>query len=120
MATGLAERRILVVEDEMLIAIQVEEVLRDLGCVIVGPVGKLDAAMRLAREERIDAAILDVTINGGQVFPVAEVLQARDIPFVFASGYGAWALPASYRDKPQLLKPFSPDDIVQALQKIAT
>ena len=120
MATSLVNRRIFVVEDEMLIAIQVEEILESLGCVIVGPVGKLEVAVRMAREEQIDAAILDVTIRGGQVFSVAEVLLERDIPFVFASGYGAWALPAPFRDRPRLNKPFTPDELVEALHAIAT
>ena len=119
MATNLVNRRIFVVEDEMLIVIQVEELLHSLGCVIVGPVSTLEAAVRMAREEQIDAAILDVTIRGGQVFPVAEVLLDRDIPFVFTSGYGAWALPAAFRDKPQLHKPFTPHELAEALHAIA-
>ena len=119
MPTSLVNRRIFVVEDEMLIAILVEEALESLGCVVVGPVGRLDDAVRMAREEAIDAAILDVTIRGGAVFPVAEVLLEREIPFVFASGYGAWALPDSFRGQPQLNKPFTSDDIAQALQKLA-
>lgn len=107
MADNVAGFRVLVVEDEMLIALEIEESLRSLGCVVVGPVGKLDAALRLAREEELDAAILDVTIRGGDVFPVAEELLARGIPFVLASGYGDWALPAPFRDRPRLTKPFA-------------
>ena len=72
MATdSLAGCRILVVEDEMLIAVMIEETLQDLGCVVVGPVAKLDAALRLARDEALDAAILDVTIRGGQVYTLS-------------------------------------------------
>lgn len=119
MATSLANRRILVVEDEMLIAIHVEEILDSLGCVVLGPVSKLEVAVRMAREEQIDAAILDVTIRGGHVFPVAEVLLERDIPFVFASGYGGWALPAPFRGKPQLQKPFTSDELAEALHALA-
>ena len=85
---GPAGLRILVVEDEMLIAVLIEEMLQGLGCQVVGPVSRLDAALRLAHEEPLDAAILDVRIRGGQVFPVAEELPARNIPFVLASGYG--------------------------------
>jgi CheY-like chemotaxis protein len=102
-----AKFRILVVEDETLIAVVIEDVLLGLECEIVGPTGRLDAALRLANEGNFDAAILDVTIRGGKVYPVAEQLVARGIPFVFASGYGDWALPAALRDKPRLMKPFT-------------
>ncbi len=103
----LTGRRILVVEDETLIAVAIEEVLQDLGCVVVGPVGKLDAALRLAREETLDAAVLDVTIRGGDVYAVAEQLLARNIPFMLASGYGGWALPEDMQGRPRLTKPFT-------------
>lgn len=92
--------RLLVVEDEMLIALEIEEVLKDLGCEVVGPTGKLDAALELADTETIDGAILDVTIRGGDVFPVADRLLERDIPFILSSGYGDWALPETMRDRP--------------------
>lgn len=100
-------RRILVVEDEMLIAMIIEDALQESGGEIVGPVATLEAALKLAAEEKFDAAILDVTIRGGKVYPVAERLLARGIPFVFASGYGDWALPEALRDKPRLMKPFT-------------
>ena len=103
----IAGRRVLVVEDEMLIAMMVEDVLRALGCQIVGPVASVDQALKLALEETFDAALLDVTIRGGKVYPVANVLLARGIPFVFASGYGEWALPETLRDQPRLTKPFT-------------
>lgn len=105
--------RILVVEDEMLVAMVIEETLQDLGCVVVGPVGRLDAALRLARDEALDAAVLDVTIRGGLVYPVAELLLARGIPFALASGYGDWALPEAFRNLPRLTKPF----LAQELEK---
>jgi len=88
MTDALNGRRILVVEDEMLIAVTIEDALMELGCEIVGPVASLDAALDLAGREMLDGAILDVTIRGGTVFPVAEKLLARRIPFVLASGYG--------------------------------
>ncbi len=103
---ALANRRILVVEDEVLIAMQIEEILLDLGCVVVGAVGRLDAALELAADQALDAAILDVNILGGLVYPVAERLSARGIPFMLASGYSNWALPEPLRDLPRLMKPF--------------
>ncbi len=108
---SLADRRILVVEDDMLIALLIEQVLQELGCIVVGPLGKLDAALRLASSEALDAAVLDVNIRGGLVYPVAEQLRTRGIPFVLASGYGDWALPAAFRTQPRLTKPFTPNEI---------
>jgi DNA-binding response OmpR family regulator len=102
----LAGRRILVVEDDMLIAMEIEEILQKLGCTVVGPVGKLEVALRLAASEALNAAILDVNIRGGHVYPVAELLRTRGIPFALASGYGDWALPPAFRDQPRLTKPF--------------
>jgi DNA-binding response OmpR family regulator len=99
--------RVLVVEDELLIAVTLEDVLQDLGCEIVGPVATVEKALKLAREETFDVAILDVTIRGGKVYPVAELLLARGIPFALASGYGDWALPEALRDQPRLTKPFT-------------
>ncbi len=104
---SLTGRRILVVEDDMMIAVVIEEALQGMGCIVVGPVGKLDGALRLADDADIDAAILDVTIRGGQVFPVAERLQSRGVPFALASGYGDWALPDAFRNQPRLTKPFT-------------
>ena len=104
--------RILVVEDEMLIAVLIEDMLQGLGCHVVGPVSRLDAALRLAHEEPLDAAILDVRIRGGQVYPVAEELLAR----VLASGYGDWALPESLRDQPRLTKPFRQHDLEEQVR----
>jgi DNA-binding NtrC family response regulator len=99
--------RFLVVEDETLIAVLIEDALVDMGCEIVGLTGRLDMALQLANAGEFDAAILDVTIRGGKVYPIAELLAARGIPFAFASGYGDWALPEAFRDRPRLMKPFS-------------
>ena len=110
-SASLAGCRILVVEDETLIAVVIEEPLQELGCVVVGPVARLDAALQLASDEALDAAVLDVTIRGGHVQPVAEQLLARGIPFVLASGYGDWSLPENLRDQPRLTKPFTHQDL---------
>ncbi|MDC9808070.1 MULTISPECIES: response regulator [Rhizobium] len=99
-----------------MIAIELEDVLRALGCTVIGPVAKLVDAIELASTESLDAAILDVTIRGGQVFPVAEILLERDIPFVFASGYGDWALPENMRDRPRLTKPFTTAELEEQVK----
>ncbi|MBC9033815.1 response regulator [Sphingomonas sp. JC676] len=104
-------RRVLVVEDEMTIALVIEEALSDLGVQVVGPASRLDMALRLAREERIDAAILDVNIRGGNSYPIADILTERGIPFLFCSGYGEWALEERHRERPRLTKPYSSKDL---------
>ena len=117
MATDiLAGCRVLVVEDEMVIALLVEETLQELGCIVVGPVAKLDDALRLATDEVLDVAILDVNIRGGHVYPVAEQLQARGVPFVLASGYEDWALHEAFRDRPRLTKPFTSEALVEQVK----
>ena len=116
--TGLAGCRILVVEDDMMIAMHVEGLLQGLGCFVVGPVAKLDQALQLATDEVLDAAILDVTIRGGKAFPVAERLISRDIAFAFASGYGDWALPEIFRNRLRLTKPFTTRELVTLAQAL--
>jgi two-component SAPR family response regulator len=103
--------RVLVVEDETLIVVLIEDILGAMECKIVGPTGKLETALQLARDEAFDIAILDITVRGGKVYPVAEQLIERGIPFVFASGYGDWALPPTLRDQPRLMKPFTPAEL---------
>lgn len=112
----LKGRRVLVVEDEALIALFLEEELLAVGCAVIGPVSKLDAAVKLAKEEQLDAAILDVTVRGGDTFPVATILTDRGTPFIFATGYGEWTLPDAFRGKPVLKKPFSFAELERALQ----
>jgi CheY-like chemotaxis protein len=112
--------RVLVVEDETVLAVTIEEILQDLGCVVVGPVGRLEAALKLATDGRLDAAVLDISIRGGLVFPVAEKLRTRQIPFVFASGYGEWALPDAFADQPRLTKPFTVQELEAAMRSLCT
>lgn len=115
---GLAGCRILVVEDEALIALMIERSLLNLGCIVVGPVGKLTEALTLAATADIDVAVLDVTIRGGNTFPVAEILKSRGIPFLLASGYANWALPEELQDQDRLVKPFTMTDLEQRLRDI--
>jgi DNA-binding response OmpR family regulator len=114
----MAGCRILVVEDESLIAMDIEAALEALGCEIVGPTGKLEAALQLAASEMLDAAILDVTVRGGKIFPVADRLLARGVPFVLASGYGDWALPEHLRDHPRLTKPFTLAELEERVRSL--
>ena len=118
-AQPIAEgRRVLVVEDEMTIALMIEEMLHDLGAQVIGPESRLDAALRLAGEAPIDAAILDVNIRGGNSYPVADILAERGIPFIFCSGYNEWALEERHRDRPRLMKPYSLKELEDQLIKL--
>ena len=118
-AAKLAGLRILLVEDEVMIALLLEKTLQSLGITVLGPVGHLGNALEMAQSEEFDGAILDVTIRGGSVFPVAELLMTRRIPFALATGHAAEYLPAHLRDQRLLRKPYSIDDITAALQYLA-
>jgi CheY-like chemotaxis protein len=107
--------RVLIVEDEMLVAMDIAGLLQDIGCRIVGPAGTLAAALPLARDEELDAAILDVNLENKGVEPVAAELARRGIPFVFATGYVRDDLPPRFRDRPVLEKPFTREDIEAAI-----
>lgn len=113
---ALKGRRVLVVEDETMIAMLVEDMLRDLGCAVVGPAHGLDAALALAEGgEAIDAALLDVNLSGQPVFPVADALRARGVPMIFATGYGESGLREIDAGAPVLQKPFRAADLARAL-----
>ena len=112
-----ARRRALLVEDESLIAMLLEDMLAELGYEVVGPVARLDKAVELAQREVIDVAILDVNLNGMEVYPVAAALAARGVPFVFSTGYGNSGLHAPYGDRPTLQKPFRRRDLCAALEQ---
>lgn len=118
MATEHPPCRILVVEDEPIIALQIGEILQELGCIVIGPAGRLSVALRLATEAALDAAILDLDLRGQRVDPVAEQLAARRIPFVISSGHDAAALPGLFRDQPRLLKPFRREELVEAVAAV--
>jgi CheY-like chemotaxis protein len=105
--------RILVVEDEYLLAEDLAETLAGLGVHVLGPVGALDEALELLEallttDGGIDGAVLDVNLRGQLVFPLADALIARQVPYVFATGYGPEVLPERYRAAPLLQKPIQP------------
>ena len=113
----MAERRlrVLIIEDEMLVAMNIEDMLLDLGHEVAGLAGRLDAALSLAREADFDLAMLDVNLAGETSFPVAAVLAERRIPFLFATGYGIKGIAEEYRDRPVLQKPFRAQDLDAAI-----
>ena len=111
----LRGRRIMVVEDEMLIAMLIEETLVEQGCTVVGPFNTVADALDAARSAEVAVAVLDVNLHGQRVYPVAEALEARGIPFVLLSGYGTDAIPAEHPDWVACAKPFMPNDLIHAL-----
>jgi CheY-like chemotaxis protein len=119
MTDAAAGKRVLVVEDELLVAMGLEMVLTDAGCHVVGPIGRLDEAMAAAATEEVDVALLDVNLRGHPVFPVADALAARGIPFVFLTGYGRETLPASHAHGRMLSKPFEATELVAVVADAA-
>ena len=113
----MAERRlrILIVEDEMLVAIHIEDMLLDLGHEVTAIAGRLAAALTLAADADLDAAILDVNLAGEQSFPVADILAGRDIPFLFATGYGLQGVEDRFHSRTVLQKPFRSEELQEAL-----
>jgi DNA-binding response OmpR family regulator len=99
--------RVLIVEDEAMISMLIEDMVLDLGCEIVGPAARLDHALTLALQAEIDIGLLDINVDGSVVFPVADVLRFREVPFIFSTGYDARSLPERFQDSPTLTKPFS-------------
>ena len=111
-----AGKRVLVVEDEMMIRMLLEGMLTDLGHTVAAEAGGIEEAVALAKKGAFDVAVLDVNLNGHQVTPVAEILLERGVPFIFASGYGQRGVPEAYRAIPTLQKPFQTDALAQAIE----
>lgn len=107
-ATALAGRRILVVEDEPLLAMLVEDLLDEVGGLPVGPAGSVDEALRLVAAGALDGAILDVNLGSEMAYPVADALAARGVPFVFVTGYGRHGLTGPHCGRMTIPKPFKP------------
>ena len=110
--------RILVVEDEFLIRMLLEDMLTDLGYDLVGMAGRVDEAAEMAQTKDFDLAILDVNLDGQDVYPVADVIGKRGLPFMFVTGYGGRGLPDNYRNRPTLQKPFQLDELKRMLSQL--
>ncbi len=110
--------RVLLVEDEALVAMLIEDMLADDGCSVVATASRLSEALSYAQDPAFafDVAILDLNLAGESTFPVASALKARNLPFAFATGYGAGGIPAEWRDRPTLQKPFNAGDVTQAMK----
>lgn len=110
--------RVLVVEDEMMVSMLIEDMLSDLGCVVIGPAARLDEALDLAQTSEIDCAVLDVNLGGQPIFPVADLLRERGRPFAFATGYGDAGLRDADKGTPVLQKPFREGDLARVLNEL--
>lgn len=115
--SGLAGKRVLIVEDEPILAMALEDMLIALGCEIVGPASRLQPALRLAAETELDAAILDINLHGEHSHPVADVLCGRGVPLLFATGYGA-AHADGYEQVPVLPKPYRLQQLAALLERM--
>jgi CheY-like chemotaxis protein len=112
----LTGKRILIVEDEFIVAAMAQDMLTELGATVIGPANTIAMGLCLARTDTIDAAVLDVNMDGDRIDPVAEVLSARSIPIVFATGYGDGALGRAH-EAPILDKPYTQEQLVNALAR---
>ena len=115
----LSAPRVLVVEDEMTVAMLIEDMVGELAYDVAAVVPRLEDAMRLLDSDSFDLAMLDVHLNGKTVFPFAAELQARDIPFLFATAYGPRGIPEEFRSHLVLQKPFGPVELRRALMDLS-
>ena len=115
---ALRGRRLLIVEDEYMIAADLASALEEQGAKVIGPAGSIEQALELMdREREIDGAVLDINLRGKRAYPVAEALSARGVPFVFATGYDAWVIPEAYTGVPRLEKPVNTRALARLLAK---
>jgi DNA-binding response OmpR family regulator len=110
--------RALVVEDEGGVALLIEDILESLGCTVEASVATLSKALSVARTGTFDFAVLDVNLAGQLVFPVAEVLRDRKVPFLFSTGYGRIGVPDMFRDYEVLSKPFALEELERKLRLV--
>ena len=117
-APGLRGTRILVVEDQYLLASEIQRMLLRVGAEVVGPAPSVVQALGLVAGEHLDAAVLDVNLDGEDSYPVAEALARKGVPFLFLTGYERWVLPPTYASVERLDKPFNARELAQTLSRI--
>jgi CheY-like chemotaxis protein len=119
-SADLAGRRILIVEDSPVVAPFTADLLGEIGCEVVGPAPNMAAARECIEGEQFDAALMDIHIRGERVFPLCDVLEAKGVPFVLTSGYADWNIPEKWQDRPRLQKPYTLEQVEQALASVFT
>ena len=116
--TKFGGRRILIVEDSPVVGPFTAELLRELGCEVLGPAPNMAIARGLIETEQFDAAIMDIHIRGERVFPLCELLDHEGVPFLLTSGYADWQVPDKWRDRPRLHKPYKLEHMEQVLELV--
>jgi CheY-like chemotaxis protein len=117
-ATRTSGGSVFLVEDEVMIRMMVADMLAELGYSIAAEAGEINEAIKLAQSVEFDLAILDVNVNGKVISPVADLIAASNRPFIFATGYGSSGLPAEYRDRPALQKPFQIETLGRMIDQV--
>jgi CheY-like chemotaxis protein len=115
MAHWLARKRVLIIEDENIVALNIASEVTSRGAVVIGPVGTVDGALKAIKNADVDGAIVDINLRGTPAFAVADALTNRQIPFVFATGY-AFDVPARHANVQRFEKPTKPSVICSALE----
>lgn len=113
----MAQKRILVVEDEFLIALDIAGALEQNGLVVIGPYAAMAEALQALQQQQVDGALLDANLGGQPVGPIADALFARKVPFAFVSGYGREQLPPQHRAAPLVRKPFTDQDLLAVVAR---
>lgn len=116
----LRDVRVLIVEDEFLVAIQLEDTLSSLGCKVLEPAHSLDGAQKAVDDNQFDVAVLDINIAGDPVYPIAQRLADAGIPFVFTTGYSREHIEEPWRNRPTLRKPYLAVELRRALEEVLT
>jgi DNA-binding NtrC family response regulator len=109
---------VFLVEDETLIRMMIAGMAEELGHTVVAEAGNINDALTLARTANFEIAVLDINVAGERIEPVAEIVAGRDLPFIFASGYGTAGAPQKFRDRPILQKPFSIERFGKAIEEV--
>jgi CheY-like chemotaxis protein len=110
--------RVLVIEDDIFIAMDVEHMVAECGCAPVGPVSNVEAGITTVRENDLDGAVLDVNLGDERVWPVADLLKERGVPFILATGYSTAEVPDRFANYPILHKPLNERDLAAALDRL--
>lgn len=110
--------RVLIVEDNLLVAMDEQIMVEQCGCIVLGPVGTVYEALALIAENSLDGAVLDVDLGGERVWPVTDRLEARNVPFVLATGYTREEVPERFRERPMLTKPVTLDALRRMLGRL--
>jgi two-component SAPR family response regulator len=118
MTTALEGIKVLIVEDEFLVATLIEDMLESAGCIVSGPIPRVAEALDAVDHETYDVAVLDVNLGGDRIDPVADALCRRNVPFVFVTGYNENALPDEFAERPRLCKPFKMGELLGTLCRL--